>query len=625
VIVKKYIYLDINLLLFMSFLSFACRVWPDSSSIPGAIPAAPSTMEQIEARAGQGNAQAEFILGASYMLGHGIQKNEVEGVKWLQMAADQGNANAENNLGNCYFNGQGVEQDYTQAAEWYRKAADQGDIVAENALGGRYYLGQGVEQDYAQAVEWFSKAADQGNVFAENNLGNCYFNGQGVEKDYVQAADWYRKAVAQGDADGETNLGNCYLLGQGVEKDLAQARFLFQTAIDHGNVRAKTFLESLTRQQNISPDRSAPTTSSKNSYIKLGSAAFDRRDFDAAWAYFSNSGSISDPEALDDMANMYSRGSGVPMDLTKAAQCLIALASSGDSEELYRIGLDLEYGDIFKKNLPLALDFFRAAEKRDSKDAEKVKVFNTLQKYLTAMSAVQIANTFRHHNGQEDAALYWCSAAVQNAPVQDEDKNNSRLCGPLSEIGEAANYIGLYCIRKDVRYQGLAALQWFQRASYLDFCDAENNLGYFYLHGIGVEKNPAQALQYFSQAADCGSIPALVNRGYCFEFGIGTPASLSRADSDYTLAAQKGDLIAGVAARRVQKKERSRIIIWSIALGVILIPIGYFLWKGFFAPPIETGDDLARRKFRYQPVILLLVFILFYSLVTILIKSGKLI
>lgn len=76
-------------------------------------------------------------------------------------AAEKGIADAQFVLGAMYANGQGVERDYNEAAAWYRKAADQGYAKAQYNLGRMYISGQGVPYDYLQAVKWFNRAAAQ--------------------------------------------------------------------------------------------------------------------------------------------------------------------------------------------------------------------------------------------------------------------------------------------------------------------------------------------------------------------------------------------------------------------------------------------------------------------------------
>jgi TPR repeat protein len=77
--------------------------------------------------ANQGNAYAQFRLGAKYGFGHGVPQDYVEAVKWFRLAADQGNAGAQIKLGLMYQLGQGAPQDYVLAHMWFNLSAAQGD------------------------------------------------------------------------------------------------------------------------------------------------------------------------------------------------------------------------------------------------------------------------------------------------------------------------------------------------------------------------------------------------------------------------------------------------------------------------------------------------------------------
>ena len=118
-----------------------------------------------------------------------------------RLLADQGNAVAQFYLGAMFSMGEGVKQDDVQAVKWFRLAADQGDADAQFALGLMFANGQGVPQNHAEAVKWFRLAADQGNASAQYNLGAMYNNGQGVPQNHVLAHMWYNLAGAQGVAD----------------------------------------------------------------------------------------------------------------------------------------------------------------------------------------------------------------------------------------------------------------------------------------------------------------------------------------------------------------------------------------------------------------------------------------
>src|SRR5207253_1580531 len=95
-------------------------------------------------------------------------------LRLLRLLADQGNALAQFDLGAMYHNGHGVPQDDAAAASWYRKAANQSNARAQFILGVMYDYGNSVPQDYAAALSWYRKAAEQGNALAQFRLGFMY-------------------------------------------------------------------------------------------------------------------------------------------------------------------------------------------------------------------------------------------------------------------------------------------------------------------------------------------------------------------------------------------------------------------------------------------------------------------
>jgi TPR repeat protein len=187
----------------------------------------------------QGNAKAQYNLGAMYENGDGVPQDYAEAVRWYRKAAEQSDARAQFNLGVMYLEGRGVRQDHTEAMKWYRKAAEQGEADAQNNLGVIYDNGRGVPQDYAEAVRWYRGAANLGYAPAQYNLGFMYYEGRGVPQDYAEAAGWYRKAAKQGDADAQYNLGVMYDNGRGVPQDYAEAIKWYRQAAEQGDAEAQ--------------------------------------------------------------------------------------------------------------------------------------------------------------------------------------------------------------------------------------------------------------------------------------------------------------------------------------------------------------------------------------------------
>jgi hypothetical protein len=177
----------------------------------------------IRARAGQGEADAQYSLGNSHRKGEGVPRDYAESVRWYRKAADRGEAKAQYALGCMSYYGQGAPQDYTEAVRWYRKAAAQGDVRALNGLAYMHDHGQGVPQDHAEAVRWNRKAAERGDATAQSYVGFCYFRGQGVPQDHAEAVRWYRKAGEQGDKTAQVALTIIYFKGQGVPRNYTEA------------------------------------------------------------------------------------------------------------------------------------------------------------------------------------------------------------------------------------------------------------------------------------------------------------------------------------------------------------------------------------------------------------------
>ena len=84
-------------------------------------------VEELRARAAQGDAAAIDNLGTLYSWGAGVERDAAEAVRYYRMAAELGRPAAQYNLGNMYASGQGVALDNIRAYMWYDIATMQGD------------------------------------------------------------------------------------------------------------------------------------------------------------------------------------------------------------------------------------------------------------------------------------------------------------------------------------------------------------------------------------------------------------------------------------------------------------------------------------------------------------------
>jgi TPR repeat protein len=97
-----------------------------------------------------------------YSIGEGASQNYVEAMKWLKLSAEQGNAKAQYGVGALYALGQGIPQNDAMAAEWFQLSAAQGYTESQHNLALAYYQGRGLPKNDMMAYVWTSLAAAQG-------------------------------------------------------------------------------------------------------------------------------------------------------------------------------------------------------------------------------------------------------------------------------------------------------------------------------------------------------------------------------------------------------------------------------------------------------------------------------
>ncbi|MEM7293962.1 MAG: SH3 domain-containing protein [Pseudomonadota bacterium] len=204
-------------------------------------------LEILQRLAQNGEAHAQYNLGAMYDTGSGVEEDNETAVRWYAAAAEQGLSSAAFNLGNMYREGHGVDRNYDQAARWYRVAATKGDASAQYNLGAMYENGFGIERNIEVAIEWYGKAAEQGLVHAQHRLGTLYNEGESVDRDRVVAYTWLNRAAIQGYHPAKMDLS-------ALEGDIAELRRFINGS--NVNLRAEpstqaTVVNRLSRGQSV--------------------------------------------------------------------------------------------------------------------------------------------------------------------------------------------------------------------------------------------------------------------------------------------------------------------------------------------------------------------------------------
>ena len=125
--------------------------------------------DELEDAAAKGDVDAQLKLGLQ-LLSDTDTKNNIDGVKWLEMSAAGGNIVADYNLGAIHQDGTEVKKDANKAMLHLSIAAELGEVRAMNRLAGIYFKGEIVPQNDILAVKWAIIAAGLGSETAQKNV-----------------------------------------------------------------------------------------------------------------------------------------------------------------------------------------------------------------------------------------------------------------------------------------------------------------------------------------------------------------------------------------------------------------------------------------------------------------------
>jgi uncharacterized protein len=127
-----------------------------------------TAIKEFTVLAGQGNPDAQLVLGKMYMLGQGVPKDSEQAIKWFKAAAGQANAEAEFFLGSMYLL---PRKDVGEGLKWLRLSADAGEQDAQLFLGKAYMTGsRELPRDPVQGDMWLRLAARGNKEFYQDEL-----------------------------------------------------------------------------------------------------------------------------------------------------------------------------------------------------------------------------------------------------------------------------------------------------------------------------------------------------------------------------------------------------------------------------------------------------------------------
>ena len=462
------------------------------------------TFEQALHDAQNGDPDASFWLGSSYMNGEGVTCNYTEAIKWLKKAADNKMPLAYNQLGHCYYR----LENYQEAIVWYKKAIDDMYFYSNRTLsnttccllGSCYYH----LKNYQEAIIWLKKAIENGDTDSYFWLGRCY----SVQQNYQEAIIWYKKAVENGDTNLYGYLGECYFQQQNYQeaitwlkkaaangdmrvcgyigtsymnsKNYREAILWLKKALDNGDTHAylglsKCYFEQQNYQEAYKCAKIAVDNGIESASFLMGIMLYYghgvQQDYNQAFKWLKMAAGYGAYNAYDILASMYAFGQGTAQNPTEAFKCAKIAADNGIITSYFKVGTMYSNGEGVEQNDQEAYKWIKKAA--EAKDPYSYGALGIMY-YQGIGTAIDLKEAYR----------------IAKIGAEYEDPEAMALLARMYREG------------KGVSKSIIDSFEWQKKAAEKGLVSSFIWLGVMYEDGLGTSKDVNEAITWYKKAYD---------------------------------------------------------------------------------------------------------------------------
>ena len=435
--------------------------------------------------ADKGSAEAQLIYGDMKYNGKDGKQNQEEGLKYIQLSADQGYPKAMFQYGQCLEanNTNNDPQQLQKALSYYRlakkenieesderiamiliklgtnldeagqlleKLAEKGNGECIYQLGLMCVSGVGAKQDFQRASELFKKGLSLGVINCEFELSKLVYLGLGVQKNQSKSLDYFSKIVStkQNQLTAKNIIGFAYYMGQGYKQDKTKAISIWKQAADEGGPEA-----------------------SYNYAIAANKEEVEGANKLMVQQYLKQSSDAGFPLASFQLAEIMSSEGPKKTNYPIIQTLYVKAANKGHIPSMLKAAINYDQGKCpgVERSVAKALELFRKAADIDKSIVE----IDERPEWTCFRTDFVISERFF---ASHEAFEHDISSAMQRV-------------GEILLNGEAG--IVDHSLAKS----------YFEKASKHGNIEAIFQLGQLYEHGLGVEKNPAEAHRLYEIAA----------------------------------------------------------------------------------------------------------------------------
>lgn len=529
-----------------------------------------NSLETLQQRAEQGDAEAMYQLGRFYHIGEVVEADYDKAMTLYHRANALGYPLAANNIGALYDDMGEPEK----SVEWFEQGIRQDDKRATINLGRFYLLGIGVGQDTFKGMQMLEKYDDDGFVLyllaqvydgvigykvpinypkaleyyllAEknkqdlpnkdlmtlyNNLGTLYNAHEDIPTNYVEAQKYLTKAAEMGFPHAMYGLANLH----GFKGDKKQAFKWYLKAAENGLIDAYYYVgNAYKRGEGVQQDSQKALK-----WLELA-AEFQMRD--AAWelAKIYQEGLGNVPQNLEKAQAFYllakESGENVERSIQQLQSrlavrddfdALLKRAKEGNLEAQKDLAMAYVRGDEIEQNYEEAFKWYKAAAEQGDADAQN-SLYNRYAKGEGVEQNSEEAMKWLHRSADQGHELAYYNLGFEYSSGVLVKKNELEAIkwykkAVKKDVIEAYYQLGfLYTYGDTIKEDYKSAREYYELAGGSWNGEAQNELGILHFNGLGTPKDDAKAFLYFQLAAENGSPEGMYNLGAMYDNGFGT-------------------------------------------------------------------------------------------------------
>lgn len=405
----------------------------------------------------------------------------------------------------------------------------------------QYYLADQAYQarDFQRYIDLLRYSAQSGYSPAMCQLAQQLFIGGILQKSLEGSFNWYREAASKMDSIALYQLAGCYARAQGTEQDLQKSLQLLEQSSEQGCWAATLGLAAYYRfgwltcflvnpvypnygvvsDHVIHPGQAlylyhriasqAPETEKvvlANAYYHLAWMYQDgigtKRDYEQCVYWYQKSADLGNSFAINNLADKYEHGLGVPLDLDMAIELYQQVSGRV-------IAADLSLGRMYVEGRGVEQDFELARKHLNIVLEARIDGIDTMQ-----AEAMQLLASFT-----EDSPLQQAQHVLKNARDYsiEQISEQIRKIDSFLHMNEAKQlFFKLFLLNAQ---KGEASSQY--------------QVGYWYLNGFYTEKDLEEAAYWIQKAADQKDSYAECKIGYMYENGLYFNPDLDLAEKWY--------------------------------------------------------------------------------------------